>query len=96
MGLPRIVLASRSSFFESMFRNSFRESFESTVKLLEDAEIVESALHHTYTGELHCVDILRLLPLAHRLALEDCVVDCAAELHSVAKERVSETLTVLS
>jgi len=92
----RVVLASRSAFFQALFHSSFRESFESTVHLLEDAETVEAALHHTYTGELGSVDILHLLPLAHRLALEDCMVDCATNLHVVSKERVPEAFMVLS
>jgi len=92
----RAVLASRSAFFKTLFEGNFCDSLEAVVHFPEDAAVVESALQHMYTGELGEVDVLQVLPLAHRLGLEDCIVDCAAATHSLEEERLPDALVALS
>lgn len=92
----RAVLASKSDFFKTLFEGSFHDSLEAVVRLPEDPDIVDGLLQHIYTGELGEVDVVQLLPLAHRLGLNDCVVDCATAMHSLDEHRLPLALTVLN
>ena len=55
-------------------------------------EIVEAALRHAYTGLVPDVDVLEVMALAHRLGMEDCVVDCAALLCLIPREHIVHVL----
>ena len=86
------MLAARSSFFHTLFDRPFRESKSIVVQLPERAEIVEAALRHAYTGLVPDVDVLEVMALAHRLGMEDCVVDCAALLCLIPREHIVRVL----
>merc|ERR1712113_494975 len=73
----------------------FRESKSFSVQLAERPEIVEAALQHAYTGPLPDVDILEVIALAHRLGMEDCVIDCAALVHLIPREQITHVLQSL-
>ena len=90
--IHRAVLAARSSFFHTLFDRPFRESKLCVVELPERVEIVEAALRHAYTGLVPDVDVLEVMALAHRLGMEDCVVDCALVLGLIPREHFVHVL----
>lgn len=93
----RAVLCARSRVFASLFQGGGLEGGTACVDMTgEDPCAVEGLLQHAYTLRLPggC-DPARLLPLADRYELFDCVEECAAALVERVRERPAEVLRAL-
>lgn len=93
----RAVLCAKSRAFAGLFEGGGRESRTARVDMSgEDPAAVAALLEHAYTAELPGgIDPIRLLPLADRYELFDCVDDCSDAIARLAKWRPVDALKAL-
>lgn len=82
--LHKNILASQCPYFESMFRQNFKESIESKVEINDvDSTVFEKVLKFIYAGKLPIgwnENTAELLLVADRFGLEAVVVECEKHL----------------
>merc|ERR1712216_762624 len=85
----RCVLSAASPFFDRAFSSSMQEGVEARVTIDDaDPASVELLLAYLYTGFADLADhAWALLPLAHRLQVNELVVECAAAISEKLDER---------
>jgi len=93
----RAVLCAKSRVFAALFEGGGQEAATSQVDMSgEDSGAVAALLEHIYTGSLpEGASATRLLPLADRYEVFDCVDDCAEALEALVLQRPAEALRAL-
>jgi len=97
IAVHRSVLATASPFFAAAFESQMREGLQAEVALEDAPDAVEILLSYLYTGHVGDeFDATAVLPVAHRLEINDLVeVSAAKMVQELCEENINKVIVAL-